>query len=67
VHSIKEKSSWYQTFVYGANKAIDRQSLWQNLLSMKVRVASNPWILCGDFNVVRTLAEKWGSEQTELV
>jgi endonuclease/exonuclease/phosphatase family metal-dependent hydrolase len=49
--------------VYGANKAIDRRPLWQNLLSMKVKVASNPWILCGDFNVVRTLAEKWGLDR----
>jgi hypothetical protein len=30
---------------------------------MKVRVASNPWMICGDFNVVKSLAEKWGSDK----
>jgi hypothetical protein len=27
---------------------------------MKLQVSSKPWILCGDFNVVRQLSEKWG-------
>ncbi len=33
-----------------------------SLQFMKLRVASDPWILCGDFNVVRCLEEKWGSD-----
>jgi hypothetical protein len=61
VHSVKEKSSWYHTFVYGANKPIDGRLLWQNLLSMKMGVVDDPWILCSDFDSVRFLEEKWGS------
>jgi hypothetical protein len=60
-YSNQEKACWYQTFVYGANNPIDRRCLWQNFHSMKLRVSSTPWILCGDFNVVRCLEEKWVS------
>jgi hypothetical protein len=28
---------------------------------MKTKVADNPWMICGDFNVVKSLAEKWVS------
>jgi len=63
VNSIKERNSWYHTFVYGANNPIDRRSLWQNLLSIKLRVVDGPWIICGDFNCVRSLEEKWGSDR----
>jgi hypothetical protein len=54
---------WFHSFVYGANKGVDRKVLWANLVSMKVKVTNNPWLLCGDFNVVRSLAEKWGSDR----
>ncbi|XP_059446471.1 uncharacterized protein LOC132178021 [Corylus avellana] len=45
---------------------VDRKLLWINLASMKVRVANNPWMICGDFNVVKSLAEKWGSDKLNL-
>jgi hypothetical protein len=63
VHYLKEGSIWFQSFVYGANKPLERRVLWQNLKTIKDRVFPNPWILCGDFNVVRHLAEKWGSNR----
>jgi len=62
IHSIKENSDWFQSFIYGANKPVERRLLWQNLFSMKMMVSSKPWILDGDFNVVRFLSEKWGAE-----
>ena len=52
---------WFQSFVYGANSGVDQRMLWGNLLSMKEKVLNNPWMICGDFNVVHSLAEKWGS------
>jgi hypothetical protein len=61
IHSIKEKLDWFHTFVYGANKSIERRPLWQHLHSIKARVSGHPWIISGDFNVVRNLDEKWGS------
>lgn len=59
---MKDKKSWVQTFVYGANKPLDRRPLWQTLFNMKAKVLSHPWILYGDFNVIRSVAEKWGSD-----
>jgi hypothetical protein len=40
---------------------MDRKLLWNNLVSMKARVKNQPWMICGDFNVVKSLSEKWGS------
>jgi len=62
VHSLKDGSSWFHSFVYGANKPLDRRSLWQHLYTIKNRLFPNPWMLSGDFNVVEHLAEKWGSD-----
>jgi hypothetical protein len=42
---------------------MDRKMMWINLASMKTRIAANPWIICGDFDVVKSLAEKWGSNK----
>jgi hypothetical protein len=63
VRSIKEGSSWFHLFVYGANNPLDRRLLWQHLISIKARVSPNPWIVSSDFNVVRQLDEKWGSDR----
>lgn len=61
ITSTKENFYRNQTFVYGANKGLERKSLWMTFLSMKLRAIFKPWLLCGDFNVVKSLAEKWGS------
>jgi hypothetical protein len=63
VNSVKEKFRWFHTFVYAANQLVDGRPLWQELSSMKTRAASHPWIMRGDFNDVRNLAEKWGSDR----
>jgi hypothetical protein len=54
---------WFQSFVYGANQGVDRKLLWNNLCSMKAKVDTNSWMICGDLNVVLSLAEKWGSDR----
>ena len=59
INSFKSNFCWYHSFVYGDNQGVERK-MWANLASMKARVASNPWMICGDFNVVKLVAEKWG-------
>ncbi|XP_059441719.1 uncharacterized protein LOC132174022 [Corylus avellana] len=60
---VKSLNSWFHSFVYGANQGVDRRLLWSDLCSMKGKVGNNPWMICGDFNVVFSLAEKWGSNK----
>jgi hypothetical protein len=63
IKSLKSYFCWFHSFVYGANKGVDRKLLWVNLSSMKGKVANNAWMICGDFNVIKNLAEKWGSDK----
>jgi hypothetical protein len=63
IKSLNNNFYWFHSFVYGANRGVDRQHLWTNLCSMKGKVGTNPWLICGDFNVVKTLEEKWGSNK----
>ena len=63
IKSLKNNLCWFHSFVYGANKGLDRKLLWTNLGAMKTKVADSPWMICGDFNVVKSLAEKWGSDR----
>jgi hypothetical protein len=58
IKSISSHICWFHSFVYGANQGVDRMYLWTNLCSMKAKVGTNPWMICGDFNVVISLAEK---------
>jgi hypothetical protein len=52
---------WVFSVVYGANQGLDKRGLLQRLLSLKMSAGCFPWLIVGDFNVVRTSPEKWGS------
>ena len=58
IKSLKHNLCWFHFFVYGANKGLDRKMLWTNLGAMKIKVANSPWMICGDFNVVKSLTKK---------
>jgi hypothetical protein len=49
------------SIVRGSTKGIERRMLWQELVSVKVQVGAFPWLIAGDFNVVRCQQEKWGN------
>jgi hypothetical protein len=63
INSLKSNLCWYHSFIYGDNHGVERRLLWVNLASMRARVANNPWMIGGDFNVVKSVAEKWGSDK----
>jgi hypothetical protein len=63
IKALSSNLSWFHSFVYGANQGVDRKLFWNNLCFMKTKVDTNPWLICGDFNVVLSLAEKWGSNR----
>ncbi|XP_074305709.1 uncharacterized protein LOC141640930 [Silene latifolia] len=45
------------TVVYGSNDAAERNALWTGLIAART---STPWLVMGDFNVVRCPSEKLG-------
>ncbi|CAN0873079.1 hypothetical protein LINGRAHAP2_LOCUS10282 [Linum grandiflorum] len=49
----------FVTFVYGAPRLCDRQSVWDVISSLNSN-SSIPWALIGDFNAVRLAEEKEG-------
>ncbi|XP_058180107.1 uncharacterized protein LOC131298648 [Rhododendron vialii] len=50
--------SFFATFLYGGNIFLNRQALWASLHHLST---TSPWIVLGDFNVIRFPREKvWG-------
>ena len=50
--TVGDMKSFYCSFIYANNKHMDRRSLWNSLQKHKNLVSNNPWLLCGDFNVM---------------
>ena len=51
------------TLIYGLNCYIQRRRLWSSLCSLSRDLGSTPWLLLGDFNVVRFQSEMLGGNQ----
>ncbi|KAL0337746.1 UNVERIFIED_CONTAM: Retrovirus-related Pol polyprotein from type-2 retrotransposable element R2DM [Sesamum calycinum] len=49
--------SFYISFTYGLYTVVNRSSMWEKLLQLG-RPLSMPWIILGDFNCVKSPAEK---------
>jgi exonuclease III len=56
----QDKRCWFISVVYGSRKGAERRLLWQEMFGVKDHIGICPWIIGGDFNVVRSLQEKWG-------
>lgn len=52
--------SSFLTAVYAKCTIIERQILWQDLISIHNLVGATPWFLRGDFNAIATLGEAKG-------
>ena len=53
VKVIEDKRVFYVSFIYGDNEAKDRLRLWSNLNDHLTVIGSKPWVILGDFNVIR--------------
>ncbi|KAL2226586.1 UNVERIFIED_CONTAM: hypothetical protein Sindi_2017300 [Sesamum indicum] len=49
------------TIIYGATKVADRRELWDSLTSLARQCVDTPWLVGGDFNVIRDLSEVCGA------
>jgi hypothetical protein len=51
---------FFLTFVYASNDGIDRRELWSKLEDLHPSIGNSPWLLAGDFNVIKHPSEKLG-------
>ncbi|KAJ9535488.1 hypothetical protein OSB04_un001387 [Centaurea solstitialis] len=41
---------FFVSFVYGANRGLDRRQLWSGLRKFRAILGAKPWLIAGDFN-----------------
>lgn len=58
VEILAEHKSFFVSMVYGYNSARERISLWNELRMLSSSLGGSAWVIMGDFNVVRTPAER---------
>ncbi|XP_060216839.1 uncharacterized protein LOC132644270 [Lycium barbarum] len=54
---IDEDFNWHITGVYAPNDRVEREETWWEIGAARGLI-SGPWVLCGDFNIVRHPSEK---------
>jgi hypothetical protein len=52
--------SFKDSFVYGNNFPSKQEALWAEIINHGIDLETIPWILLGDFNVIRSMDEKRG-------
>lgn len=55
--SQNQNLTWYLTAVYAKCKRMERRDLWCELGAMR-SLCEGPWVVCGDFNVIRYPSER---------
>jgi len=59
---LEKQMVFYATFIYAFNSSAERLPLWEDIASISRSASSTPWILLGDFNVVRFSSERAGGD-----
>ena len=59
---IDTNQRFFASFVYGFNTATKRSPLCRDIRQISTGIATAPWILLGDFNVVRHPSERLGGD-----
>ncbi|XP_056694959.1 uncharacterized protein [Spinacia oleracea] len=54
-------NSFFCTFVYGLNTAMEREALWSSLTELATAGGNKAWIIMGDFNAVMEMEDRIGS------
>jgi len=61
IQPLGDKEIYMITSVYGLQKLEDKLKLLTPLEKLRERYPDMPWILVGDFNMIRSLTEKKGN------
>ena len=59
---IEGRSSWWFSGVYGPSKACHRDRFWDELAGLSI-LCGDKWCIGADFNVVRSVQEKFNSNR----
>ncbi|XP_071708567.1 uncharacterized protein [Rutidosis leptorrhynchoides] len=57
VKSLQDDSMFFVSFVYAANKYIQRRPLWRELNMHSSFIGTKPWVMKGDFNTSLSVEE----------
>ena len=60
IQLVNTQYAFFLTFVYASNDSIDRRELWSKLEDLHPSIGNSPWLLVGDFNVIKHPSEKLG-------
>ena len=62
VLDLQNQTNMMVSFLYGHNDYIPRRELWASLRSFSSTIGVAPWLVLGDFNIVRYGEEKFGGD-----
>ena len=54
---LEKQVTFHASFIYGFNTPEERLSLWADIVNLRGQI---PWILMGDFNIIRFPSERIG-------
>eukprot|EP00253_Pinus_taeda_P003282 PITA_03282 len=60
IQHVGDREIYLVTNVYGPQRMDDKLRFIDSLMDLKARYADIPWILSGDFNMIKSLSEKKG-------
>jgi len=63
IQHVGDKDTYVVTIVYGPQRTHDKLKFLYSLADLRERHAGIPWIMGGDFNMIKSLSEKKGEPE----
>uniref|UniRef100_A0A0V0IFJ2 Putative ovule protein n=1 Tax=Solanum chacoense TaxID=4108 RepID=A0A0V0IFJ2_SOLCH len=57
--AVQDGFCWFLTGVYAPHTRTEKLECWEEIAAVR-ELCGGPWVTCGDFNTVRTMAERRG-------
>uniref|UniRef100_A0A2N9J3H3 Reverse transcriptase domain-containing protein n=1 Tax=Fagus sylvatica TaxID=28930 RepID=A0A2N9J3H3_FAGSY len=61
VQMLDMQCTFFITFIYASNDGMNRRALWSDLEAFQNSICDSPWLLAGDFNVIKDPSQKLGN------
>ena len=59
---LQDLTNCVVSFIYGHNSHILRRGLWESLRNLSIPLIDIPWLVLGDFNVIRREEDRLGGD-----